>query len=82
MEIEKLRRLWHLSTVPTHSPESMKELHGLVREAIIHLLSEENFAPNLSDICLYCRNEPCYVAGVCAFQGERYDQFELKMEGD
>ena len=39
MELEKLRRLWCLSTVPTHSPESLKELHELVREAV-YLLAD------------------------------------------
>lgn len=48
---EELQRLWHLSTVPTHSLNSLEELHGLVRKAVIQLVD---------DICPSCKHYiPC-----------------------
>ena len=51
MEIEKLRRLWYLSTVPTHSPASLTELHELVKELVSETLSYEN-----DGRCIFCKN--------------------------
>ena len=52
MTIDKLRRLWYLSTVPTHSPDSLKELHQLVREAAPFLIQPDMVGP-----CNVCANK-------------------------
>ena len=60
MEIEKLRRLWYLSTVPTHSRESVTELHELVREAAVHNIPKDVISP-----CNVCVNKD-----VCIDNGD------------
>lgn len=80
MEIEKLRRLWYLSTVPTHSKESLTELHQLVREAAPKLV------PSRFVVCDLCLNrEDCIskgtpIAALCIMGEPRYTNFELRME--
>ena len=80
MEIEKLRKLWRLSTVPTHSPESLKELHQLVREAAPFLIP-----PDLVGPCNVCANkDKCIdsgdIARACIFGKPRFMNFEMVME--
>ena len=80
MTIEKLRRLWYLSTVPTHSKESLMELHQLVREAAPKLV------PSKYVVCDLCLNrEDCISKGtpfatLCIMGESRYENFELRME--
>lgn len=83
MEIEKLRRLWYLSTVPTHSKESLEELHQLVREITAEQIGNYSRIP----ICSLCANhEKCMetlsLVRMCAFFGPTFKNFELRMEGD
>ena len=77
MTINDLRRLKHLSEIPTHSPASLEELKELVRLVTIRaiLFSDE------ADFCKYCAHW-----GMC---GEEYANmnhcefhkgFELRME--
>lgn len=82
MEIEKLRRLWYLSTVPTHSPASLTELHQLVREASPWLIPSDLVGP-----CNVCVNQnDCIEHGElakhCIMDSPRFVNFELRMEGD
>lgn len=91
MEIEKLRRLCYLSTVPTHSPDSLKELHQLVREAVVDEfvanselegclgLEEELGGPCNNCVNLEKCNLSLNLAEKCL---PRYKNFELRMEGD
>ncbi len=79
MEIEKLRRLWYLSTVPTHSRESVTELHELVREASPWLLPSGLVGP-----CNVCVNqndciEHSELAKCCIMASPRFINFELRM---
>ena len=79
MEIEKLRMLWYLSTVPTHSKASLTELHQLVREAAPELVSSKYV------VCDLCRNhEDCInkgtLAAVCVMGEPKFANFELRME--
>ena len=80
MEIEKLRRLWYLSLVPTHTLDSLAELHQLVREAAPKLVPSK-YA--LCDLCM--NNEVCISKGtpfatLCIMGESRYENFELRME--
>lgn len=82
MEIEKLRKLWRLSTVPTHSPESLKELHQLVREAAPFLIPPDWVGP-----CNVCVNkDKCIdngnIARACICGKPRFMNFEMEMGDD
>lgn len=61
MTIEKLRRLWYLSTVPTHSPDSIKELEALVNRVIGGYVMSENYRACGCDICKHqvCHERRC-----------------------
>lgn len=79
MTIEKLRRLWYLSTVPTHSPDSLKELHQLVREAAPFLIP-----PALVGPCNVCVNSKACIdngnlAASCIMAEPRFMNFEMRM---
>lgn len=83
MKIEELRRLWYLSTVPTHSPESLKELHQLVREITAEQIGNYSRIP-VCDLCVNhekCMESPLLVR-MCAFVKPAFKNFELRMEGD
>ena len=79
MTIEKLRRLWYLSTVPTHSTDSLKELHQLVREAAPFLIP-----PALVGPCNVCVNNGACIdngnlAASCIMAEPRFINFEMRM---
>lgn len=80
MEIEKIRRLWHLSMVPSHSRESLKELHELVREAVAESIAHTFPEP----VCSLCVNfNHCLenqLACMCLITTPKYKNFELRME--
>lgn len=80
MTIDKLRRLWYLSTVPTHSQDSLKELHQLVREAVANDIAHSSKQP----VCALCVNyDACMQRGLpvmCLFTTPKYKNFELRME--
>jgi hypothetical protein len=76
MTIEKMRRLWYLSTVPTHSPESLEELKELVREATIELV---HTGEGICGACVRYNQENPFGCVRCS---RRYEYFQLKMEGD
>ena len=83
MEIEKLRRLWYLSTVPTHSPASLAEQHQLLRELTVDEIGYNSKIP-LCDLCVNhdkCMDNPPLI-GMCAFNKPPFVNFELRMEGD
>lgn len=80
MKIEKLRKLWRLSQIPTHSPNSLKELHQLVREAAPFLIPPDLVAP-----CNVCVNkDKCIdhgdIARACICGEPRFMNFEMEME--
>ena len=76
MTIEQLRRLKHLSEMPTHSAESLEELKELVRKATIELVHTGE------GICGACvRYNPKNPFGCVRCSG-RYEYFQLKMEGE
>lgn len=80
MEIEKVRRLWHLSMVPSHSRESLKELHELVREAVANDIAHSSKQP-VCELCVNC--DACMQRGLpvmCLFTMPKYKNFELRME--
>lgn len=83
MEIEKLRKLWRLSQIPTHSPESLKELHQLVREASVSIIIHEN----KESPCNLCANlEDCLrnidLGRMCLWTNPKQivSNFEMGME--
>jgi hypothetical protein len=81
MTIDKLRRLWYLSTVSTHSKESLMELHQLVREITAEQIGNCSRIP----VCNLCVNhEKCMetlsLVRECAFFGTTFKNFELRME--
>ena len=80
MGIDQLRRLWYLSTIPTHSPDSLKELHQLVREAVANDIAYSSKQP----VCALCVNyDACMQSGLpvmCLFTTPKYKKFELRME--
>lgn len=89
MTIDKLRRLWYLSTVPTHSKESLKELHQLAREAVVDELCANSelggclgLEEELGGPCNNCVNlEKCNLSLSLAEKClPRYKNFELRME--
>lgn len=82
MTIEKLRRLWYLSTVPTHSKASLTELHQLVREAAPELVSSKYVVCDLCRNHEDCINKGTSIAALCILGEPRYTNFELRMEGD
>lgn len=65
MTIEQLRRLKHLSEMPTHSPASLEELKELVRQATIVCMEDA-----LISACQHCKYRTC-VEHVCPFY-EKY----------
>ena len=77
MTTDKLRRLWYLSTVPTHSKESLMELHQLVRE-----ITAEQIGNSVCDLC--ANHEKCMgippMVRMCAFAKPAFKNFELRME--
>ena len=82
MTIDKLRRLWYLSTVPTHSLDSLKELHQLVREVTAEQIENYSRIP-ICDLCVNhakCMDNPLLVR-MCAFHKPPFVNFELRMEG-
>lgn len=81
MEIEKLRRLWYLSTVPTHSPASLTEQHQLLRELMVEEIRNYSKIP-VCDLCVNhakCMDNPLLVR-MCAFHKPPFVNFELRME--
>ena len=73
MTNEKIRRLWHLAQVPTHSPDSLKDLKELVREATIEMV---HTGEGVCGACeRYNRNKPF---GCVRCRGD-YKYFELRM---
>ena len=56
MPIESYKRFWQLSLIPTHSKESLNELHEYVRRAIIREIVLSDGGGNL---CGYCANKEC-----------------------
>ena len=81
MTTDKLRRLWYLSTVPTHSKESLMELHQLVREITAEQIGNYSRIP-VCDLCVNhakCMDNPLLVR-MCAFAKPAFKNFELRME--
>ena len=81
MTIDKLRRLWYLSTVPTHSKESLMELHQLVREITAEQIGNYSRIP-VCDLCVNhakCMDNPLLVR-MCAFVKPAFKNFELRMQ--
>lgn len=79
MTIEQLRRLKHLSEMPTHSPDSLRELQELVRLATIRVLLFNGF-PGPDYLC-----ENCVCRTICKEdahydQCELHNRFQLRME--
>ena len=68
MTIDQLRRLKHLSEIPTHSAESLEELKELVRKATIELVHTgegicgacERYDSNKPFVCVRCRRDYKY----------------------
>ena len=84
MTIKDLRRLKHLSEMPTHSPESLEELKELVSMATITALLERTI-DGAGYICQNCVfDEKCKdilrMSQTCYRNG--YNGFELKMGDD
>ena len=82
MTIEQLRRLKHLSEMPTHSAESLEELKELVKEATITAILERTIAGSgfLCQNCIYqtkCQ-DILRMSQVC--YRNNYSGFELRME--
>jgi len=68
MDAERLKRLFYLSTVTTHSSGSVKELHDLAREAVFLLTGIGCVA------CAY-KNRP--IKEHCAKCNDIVSEFEL-----
>lgn len=76
MEIEKIRRLWHLAQMPTHSPGSLKELQELVRVLIIRSIVNEDYPKN--NLCDYCaKQNGCERAYATYVYCEQNGNFEV-----
>ena len=79
MGIDQLRRLWHLSTVPTHTPDSLKELHELVRVVIIRAIVNDGYPHNV--LCDYCAKQGgCDHAYATYIYCEANGNFEVREE--
>ena len=79
MTIEQLRRLKHLSEMPTHFPDSLRELRELVRMATIMVLLFNGF-PGSDYLC-----ENCVCRTICKEDAhydkcELHNRFQLRME--
>lgn len=86
MTIEQLRRLKHLSEMPTHSAESLEELKELVRMATIRVLLWKDVLDSgtYHELCDCCSNSKDCKQRYCADMNhcEIQQNFQLEMEGD
>lgn len=74
MTIDELRRLKHLSEIPTHSAESLEELKELVRKATIELV---HTGEGICGACVRYNRENPFGCVRCS---GRYEYFQLRME--
>lgn len=68
MDAERLKRLFYLSTVTTHSSGSVKELHDLAREAVFHLTGMG---------CIACQHNDECITDYCGRCNDNFSEFEL-----
>lgn len=68
MDAERLKRLFYLSTVTTHSRGSVKELNDLAREAAFHLTGIG---------CIACQNNADCITDFCGRCNDEFSEFEL-----
>lgn len=72
MDQTKLDRLRYLCTVPTHSPDSLKELQELTDELIFEneaAHSDLKLYANCSDDCYMCKHEVDEHWEGCEYEG-------------
>lgn len=72
MTIERIRRLWYLSTVQTHSKGSLEELHELVKEITAACLDAEGIICGNCVHKIPCEKEKCpkYESGTGAMDAK------------
>ena len=71
LAIEKLRRLKYLSEMPTHSPETLKELETLVNRVIGGYVMSDDFCHEYHiSGCDLCRHQLC-----CEHICEHYEEY-------
>ena len=80
MPIESYKRFWQLSLIPTHSKESLNELHEYVRRAIIREIVLSDSGNNLCDYCANKRN--CEEGYAHYNYCEAQKKFQLRMENE
>lgn len=68
MDAERLKRLFYLSTVTTHSVSSVKELHDLTREAVFYLTGIG---------CTACQHNAECITDFCGQCNDEFSEFEL-----
>ena len=82
MTIEQLRRLKHLSEMPTHSAESLGELKELVRMATIRVMVFDGLT-GTDFLCENCANKQNCHEDHAHFQHcEAHNGFQLRMGDD
>lgn len=80
MTVEELRRLKHLSEMPTHSQESLEELKELVRMVTVAYLDERDEKCRFCIKTHECHKEPHSGLWKNCYYSEHSDNFELRME--